>query len=306
MLAMLFHLWPTVRVASERAGGAMLAMLFHLWPTVRVASERAGGAMLAMFLRLCPLLASLLVVALAESGGSRTPEPPGSCVAGIPGIPGHHGAPGRDGRDGEKGYAANSGGWGPLLPQGTRRIRGGWGPLLPQGTRRIRGGWGPLLPQGVTGSKGEPGIPGSKGAAGDKGREPAVPKSAFTAKISSSNPPAGSPIKFDVVVSNDQGHYDPLSGKFTCVHPGLYYFVMHAHVRQTPLCVALTKNGERVVHFCNDYTATIFATAMSGGSVLSLKAGDKVWLEVLDAYFGMFFQLGYRDSSFTGFLLFPE
>ncbi|CAN0290175.1 unnamed protein product [Lampetra fluviatilis] len=238
--------------------------------------------MLVMFLRLCPLLASLLVFALAEPGGSRTPELPGSCLAGVPGIPGHHGAPGRDGRDGEK---------------------------------------------GVTGSKGEPGIPGSKGADGDKGApgkigpigppgprgskgdeggSPAVPKSAFTAKISSSNPPAGSPIKFDVVVSNDQNHYDPLSGKFTCVHPGLYYFVMHAHVRQTPLCVALTKNGDRVVHFCNDYTASLFATAMSGGAVLSLKAGDKVWLEVLDAYFGMFFQLGYRDSLFTGFLLFPE
>uniref|UniRef100_S4R8Z6 C1q and TNF related 9 n=1 Tax=Petromyzon marinus TaxID=7757 RepID=S4R8Z6_PETMA len=247
-------------------------------------------AMLAMFLRLFPLLASLLVVALAESGGSRTPEPPGSCVAGIPGIPGHHGAPGRDGRDGEKdsGVTGSKGEPGVHGSKGEAGERGAPGKLGPSG------GAGPIGP------------PGPRGSKGDEGGSPAVPKSAFTAKISSSNPPAGSPIKFDVVISNDQGHYDPLSGKFTCVHPGLYYFVMHAHVYKHDLCVALIKDGNRVVSFCSNNIENKYANAISGGSVLSLKAGDKVWLQVADAYNGMFSQAGYRDSSFTGFLLFSD
>nr|XP_032834307.1 complement C1q tumor necrosis factor-related protein 5-like [Petromyzon marinus] len=224
------------------------------------------------------LLAATLLSALAEL---QSPTVQGCCSGqnGVPGIPGNPGQPGPMGRDGRDGLS------------------------------------GPKGDPGAVGSRGEPGFPGKAGPIGPPGLPgpktdnidfSTLPKSAFTAKISSSKPPAGSPIKYDIVISNEQNHYNPLTGKFTCVHPGTYYFVIHAHVRETTICLSIMKNGSKISNSCIDFHAAIHSMAMSGGSVLKLKEGDEVWVQSQSPYIGLYFQPGYRDSTFTGFLLFPD
>ncbi|XP_078736006.1 complement C1q tumor necrosis factor-related protein 5-like [Lampetra fluviatilis] len=232
-----------------------------------------------------PLFTSVLLLLLctvARAGDDPDARSSTSCPAppaGIPGIPGLHGAPGRDGIAGPPGSKGDTG-----VP----------------GHKGDVGNPGKFGPRGETGPLGPPGVPGLQS-------EPrATRPSAFAAKISSSRPPFGTPIKFDVPISNEQGHYDPGTGKFTCAHAGLYYFVAHLHIHATHLAVVLVKNGVTVVKFANHYLDSYYSIGLSGGSVLSLGAGDQVWLEVTQPYNGLFHQPEHRDSTFMGFLLFAE
>nr|XP_032834308.1 complement C1q tumor necrosis factor-related protein 5-like isoform X1 [Petromyzon marinus] len=219
---------------------------------------------------------------VAECPGQRCPCAGGG-AAGIPGLHGQLGATGRDGRDGRDGSA---------------------GPPGPKGD---------VGNPGVDGAKGETGFPGrpgmqgmgQPGMKGDPGDCAKMPKSAFTAKLSAPRPASGSPIKFDVILTNSGNHYDPSTGKFTCVHPGAYYFVMHACVYSASVFTHLKRNGEVVHKFHSAWLDSWPGVALSGGAVLSLKAGDQVWLEVPDAHNGIFSRSDI-DSSFSGFLLSPE
>ncbi|NWQ78774.1 C1QT5 protein, partial [Columbina picui] len=119
---------------------------------------------------------------------------PGLCSGqpGIPGTPGLHGGqglPGRDGRDGRDGAMGMPGEKGEMGPPGAPG------------------------PRGEMGSPGVDGMPGEKGAQGECA---VAPRSAFSAKRSESRSPplADQPIRFDVVLINEQGHYDPTTGKF--------------------------------------------------------------------------------------------
>ncbi|CAN0341650.1 unnamed protein product [Lampetra planeri] len=132
-----------------------------------------------------------------------------------------------------------------------------------------------------------------------------MPKSAFTAKLSTPRPASGSPIKFDMILTNSGNHYNPSTGKFTCVYPGTYYFVMHVCVFWESVFANLKKNGEVVNRYHSAWVNGWPGVAVSGGSVLSLKEGDQVWLEVTGAYNGIFVRNDI-DSSFSGFLLSPE
>uniref|UniRef100_A0A8C9MYN3 C1q and TNF related 5 n=1 Tax=Serinus canaria TaxID=9135 RepID=A0A8C9MYN3_SERCA len=158
---------------------------------------------------------SALVVLLLEGlGAIEDNKIPGLCSGqpGIPGTPGLHGGqglPGRDGRDGR------------------------------DGAMGMPGEKGDMGPPGVPGPRGEVGSPGVDGLHGEKGAQgecAVAPRSAFSAKRSESRSPplADQPILFDVVLINEQGHYDPATGKFTCEVPGLYYFAVHATVTFLP------------------------------------------------------------------------
>lgn len=56
-------------------------------------------------------------------------------------------------------------------------------------------------------------------------------------------PPANAPIRFDKVIYNRQDHYDPQTGRFTCVVAGAYYFTYHITVFSRNVKVALVRNG---------------------------------------------------------------
>lgn len=200
---------------------------------------------------------------------------------GIPGVPGTHGNTGSSGRDGRDGRDGASGISGPKGEHGD---------------------------QGISGSKGQPGEPGSSGARGERGEqgECAVsPRSAFSAKLSPSlSPPIpGQPVPFGKVLTNEQGHYNPETGRFKCVVPGLYYFSLHGTVYRGNLHVQLIKNGHSQASFFQPGDAAK-PGALCGGAAFHLEPEDEVWVQVGD-YPGLYSSSG-TDSVFTGFLIYSD
>ncbi|NWZ33768.1 C1QT5 protein, partial [Brachypodius atriceps] len=209
---------------------------------------------------------------------------PGLCSGqpGIPGTPGLHGGqglPGRDGRDGRDGATG------------------------------MPGEKGDMGPPGVPGPRGEVGSPGVDGLHGEKGAQgecAVAPRSAFSAKRSESRSPplADQPILFDVVLINEQGHYDPATGKFTCEVPGLYYFAVHATVYRTSLQFDIMKNGHSIASFFQYYGNWPKPTSLSGGTLVRLEPEDEVWVQVgVGDYIGFYASVK-TDSTFTGFLVY--
>ena len=128
-------------------------------------------------------------------------------------------------------------------------------------------------------------------------------KSAFTV----TNPAAGptsNTIKFSRIVANIGGHYDTLSGKFTCQNPGIYAFHLHiykdsgdkdtyCHIRKNE--VDMVKATAKV----NDNTASSFIGS-SNSVILYLDLGDIVDLGVCTGIDT--FHRGW-ETSFSGFLI---
>ncbi|XP_072281353.1 complement C1q subcomponent subunit C [Pyxicephalus adspersus] len=230
------------------------------------------------------ILFSFLV--LVDSGETQ-------CTSPIPGLPGIPGTPGRDGRDGLKGTKGEKG-----LPA----------KLNVGGLKGEKGIKGPQGPVGKNGPKGPPGLPGEKGEMGPKG-DNGIPgnhkrqyQSAFTVKRSTGeHPERNAPIKFNDIVTNDHNDYNRETGKFMCRIAGLYYFVYHASQSHN-LCVTLRVDDEVKASFCDHMSNSQQVT--SGGVLVQLKKGQKVWL-VANDYNGMI-GIENNDSVFTGFLVFPD
>ncbi|XP_061435704.1 complement C1q tumor necrosis factor-related protein 5-like [Lethenteron reissneri] len=201
--------------------------------------------------------------------------------AGINGIPGQHGTPGAPGRDGRDGVTGAPGANGDL---GARGLTGypGW-------VGRVGLGGG-----------GRGGTPGERGEKGERGESSVGPRSAFSAKVGTYTPAAGSPVLFNVIITNPQGHYNPGTGKFTCAHPGVYYFTLYAHPGEQHLVIMIMKNGKVISKLCS-----INLVTMSGSVVLSLKAGDEVWLELEAPHISFFINV-HRDAVFSGYMLYSE
>ncbi|XP_061404019.1 complement C1q tumor necrosis factor-related protein 7-like, partial [Lethenteron reissneri] len=158
---------------------------------------------------------------------------------------------------------------------------------------------GKLGPLGQPGRAGTPGVPGEQGERGEKGErgESGVgPRSAFSAKVGAYTPAAGAPMTFNVIITNPQGHYNPGTGKFTCAHPGVYYFTLYMHAHEKHLVIMIMKNGKVVSKVCGEKF-----NAISGSVVLSLKAEDEVWLEMEAPYINLFFNV-HRDAVFSGYM----
>lgn len=230
------------------------------------------------------LLLLLLLGLLGSSVQIEDNKIPRLCSGqpGIPGTPGLHGGqglPGRDGRDGR------------------------------DGAMGMPGEKGEMGPPGAPGPRGEAGSPGVDGVHGEKGAQgecAVAPRSAFSAKRSEARSPplADQPIRFDVVLVNEQGHYDPATGKFTCEVPGLYYFAVHATVYRASLQFDLMKNGQSVASFFQYYGNWPKPTSLSGGALVRLEPEDEVWVQVgVGDYIGFYASVK-TDSTFTGFLVY--
>lgn len=116
-----------------------------------------------------------------------------------------------------------------------------------------RGPPGPTGPPGDRGDAGPPGLPGlagyngPTGTGGDVGAVTyhTVPKIAFYAGLKKQHE-GYEVLKFDDVVTNLGNHYDPISGKFTCSIPGIYFFIYHVLMRGgdgTSMWADLCKNN---------------------------------------------------------------
>ncbi|XP_078736117.1 complement C1q tumor necrosis factor-related protein 5-like [Lampetra fluviatilis] len=235
-----------------------------------------------------PLMLLLLGVVLVGAQQEKTVCAGINGIPGQPGAPGQHGTPGAPGRDGRDGITGAPGAKGDL---GARGLTGD--PGLP-------GKLGPLGQPGLAGTPGVPGEQGKRGEKGEQGESGVGPRSAFSAKVGAYTPAASSPVTFNVIITNPQGHYNPGTGKFTCAHPGVYYFTLYAHPGEKNLVVMIMKNGEVVSKICG-----INYNAISGSVVLSLKARDEVWLELQAPYIHFYIDV-HRDAVFSGYILYSE
>lgn len=127
---------------------------------------------------------------------------------------------------------------------------------------------------GAQGAPGPGGIPGPPGAIE---KCPSPPQSAFSVKLSGPFSGPSQPIVFQEVLYNDQGHFDPATGVFTCTVPGVYHFGFDIILFQNAVNVSLMWNGfqirDKQVEAKNSHEQA------SGSSILQLKKGDRVWLE---------------------------
>lgn len=146
------------------------------------------------------------------------------------------------------------------------------------------------------------------GAIGPAGECSVPPRSAFSAKRSESRvpPPADTPLPFDRVLLNEQGHYDATTGKFTCQVPGVYYFAVHATVYRASLQFDLVKNGQSIASFFQFFGGWPKPASLSGGAMVRLEPEDQVWVQVgVGDYIGIYASIK-TDSTFSGFLVYSD
>ncbi|KAM4606097.1 complement C1q and tumor necrosis factor-related protein 9A [Polymixia lowei] len=238
-----------------------------------------------------------------EKGAPGKMGPQG--VQGPVGLKGNKGELGLPGPRGPKGEIGPSGPEGPKGEIGPRGDRGIQGPLGPPGRPGPKGDIGGPGHKGSIGYRGERGSRGESGDKGQKGDTFIMAKSAFSVGLTEQTklPPANVPIRFDKIIYNQQNHYDPVTGRFTCSTAGAYYFTYHITVFSRNVKVALTKNGVRIIHTMDNYQSSEDQAA--GGAVLHLEVGDKVWLQVAggELFNGLFADED-DDSTFSGFLIF--
>ncbi|XP_072120405.1 complement C1q and tumor necrosis factor-related protein 9A isoform X2 [Mobula birostris] len=261
-----------------------------------------------------------------DKGDTGPPAGPG--IKGRRGEQGTKGIPGKMGPKGIAGPLGLKGQKGEIGLQGKQGIKGDLGPRGPKGEEGPFGAQGdiglpgPVGPKGLPGPKGEvgpkgssgnPGIQGVKGSKGVKGEKGStgenalIRNSAFSVGLTefSKMPRSGTPIKFEKIFYNNQNHYDPTTGKFTCELSGVYYFVYHITVYIKHVRVSLYKNGIQTLNTFDSYQSS--EDQASGGTLLQLQHGDQVWLQVIggDLLDGLYADTN-DDTVFTGFLLFNE
>ncbi|NWZ73612.1 C1QA protein, partial [Acrocephalus arundinaceus] len=229
-------------------------------------------------------LAAVLGTALLQDGVCKAPDGKN----GSPGAPGRPGRPGQKGETGEPGRSA--------LGMNTKGPRGDDGDPGPPGVPGVRG------PPGLPGLPGLVGEPGPAGPRGMDGEAQEHPRPAFSASRLSP-PRTGTTVVFDRVITNQEDSYNPQTGKFTCSIPGLYYFTFQV-VSSGDLCLSITKNGLRVVSFCDNNRLGILQVN-SGSSVLRLDVGDQVSLTTDPARGSSIYSGSEADSVFSGFLVSP-
>ncbi|XP_015348143.1 complement C1q tumor necrosis factor-related protein 2 isoform X2 [Marmota marmota marmota] len=239
-------------------------------------------------------------------GPQGPPGPPGA--PGPSGMVGRMGFPGKDGQDGQDGDRGDSGEEGPPGRTGNRGKQG------PKGKAGAIGRAGPRGPKGVSGTPGKHGTPGKKGPKGKKG-EPGLPgpcscgsgraKSAFSVAVTKSYPRERLPIKFDKILMNEGGHYNASSGKFVCGVPGIYYFTYDITLANKHLAIGLVHNGQYRIRTFDANTGN--HDVASGSTILALKQGDEVWLQIFySEQNGLFYDPYWTDSLFTGFLIYAD
>ncbi|XP_022597936.1 complement C1q subcomponent subunit C-like [Seriola dumerili] len=228
-----------------------------------------------------------------------------SC-GGRDGQPGVAGTPGRDGWHGVKGEKGQPAAVvdDPVDVGVLLRLRG------EMGSRGLQGAMGPKGYQGDLGAAGLPGQPGGPGAEGknfgDGQHSLQQARSAFSViRTDSSFPRFTQTVTYDSpAVVNKPGDFNTATGYFTCRVPGVYYFSFHS-MAKVNMCLRIASEALfNMLGFC-DYNRNN-DQVLSGGVVLQLSAGQRVWLESFKDQQQDTDQRDTRDKLiiFNGFLLF--
>ncbi|MEE6478753.1 hypothetical protein FKM82_011984, partial [Ascaphus truei] len=185
------------------------------------------------------------------------------------------------------------------------------------GVKGKPGAIGRAGPRGVKGIRGDLGEPGGAGNKGPKGKmgDTGMPgpctcgskkaKSAFSVAVTKSYPKERLPIVFDKILMNEGGHYNVSSGKYICNIPGIYFFTYDITLANKHLAIGLVHNGLYRIKTFDANTGN--HDIASGSTILPLKHGDEVWLQIYySEQNGLFYDPYWTDSIFTGFLIYPE
>ncbi|XP_051515843.1 complement C1q tumor necrosis factor-related protein 7-like [Myxocyprinus asiaticus] len=270
-----------------------------------------------MWVIVCVFCLSQYIIAQLLEAKSKRALPQFICsIPGLPGVPGmlgpldpgHVGIPGRDEWDGRKGVKGEKG------DPGIRGRVGLTGKLGEHGERGFTGRRGPEGDPGVSGPPGPSGYLGQKGDNGQRGPLGAsgvcrcgslVHKSAFSIGITSSYPAEQAPIKFNKVLFNEGGHYNPEIGKFICAYTGIYNFSYDITLANKHLAIRLVQDGQYRIKMFDANTGN--HDVASGSTVMFLNPEDEVWLEIFyRVQNGLFADPGWADSLFSGFLLYAD
>lgn len=239
--------------------------------------------------------------------------PPGP--QGTPGPAGARGLPGVQGVVGTKGFKGDKGDLGRPGDPGLNGQKGDQGEEgVCECTDGMKGTDGTPGQKGTTGDKGDTGAQGVQGPVGPKGDEgisgvsgPPGPcsialQSAFSACVNQSFPVQDWPIPFPHVLSNRQGHFQPLSGIYKAPFNGTYVFSFHLAVAFRTLKVGLFVNLYPLVRT----TETTNQATASQTIVLHLNAGDQVWLQVKNTVTNGLYTDNESSSTFSGYLLYAD
>ncbi|XP_029948312.1 complement C1q subcomponent subunit A [Salarias fasciatus] len=221
--------------------------------------------------------------------------------AGAAGAPGRGGWPGVKGEKGEPAVKVE----GPADAFAMLRLKGEAGSQGSQGDIGPKGYRGNL---GALGRPGPPGPPGLGSRSDGRSQSPQQQRrSAFSAiRSESSYPPFNQIVTFQETAVNKPDDFNAATGYFTCRVPGTYYFNFHSTAKVS-ICLRLASDAlDNKLGFC-DFNKNQ-DQVLSGGAVLQLAAGQRVWLES--------FRDGQTDNDardvrdkqiiFNGFLLFPN
>lgn len=183
-------------------------------------------------------------------------------------------------------------------------VKGRQGVIGKAGPRGLKGLRGPPGVAGKQGHKGEVGDTGQRGAPGGCNcGSPA--RSAFSVAVTKSYPKERTPIRFSRILLNEGNHYNASSGKFDCAIPGVYYFTYDITLANKHLAIGLVHNGQYKIKTFDANTGN--HDVASGSTVLHLKEADQVWLQIFySEQNGLFFDPFWTDSTFTGFLIYPD
>lgn len=193
----------------------------------------------------------------------------------LDGRPGEAGVPGMDGRQGAKGEKGEPA---PVLQVNEgilMKQKGVMGSPGPPGVMGPKGYSGDLGPEGL------PGVPGPKGPPGHVSGSSQFSRSAFSVVRTERNLPRyNEKFTFQSAITSSPEDFDLDTGIFTCKRPGVYYFVFHS-MSKVSMCLNLRSDvtDERRLVFC-DYNSRKKSQVLTGGAVLTLEKGQKVWLEM--------------------------
>ncbi|KAM4588724.1 complement C1q tumor necrosis factor-related protein 2-like [Odontesthes bonariensis] len=198
---------------------------------------------------------------------------------GSDGHAGAIGAPGRDGWSGDKGQKGEPAEKpnGPVDPSALVKLKGEMG---------SQGAQGPMGPKGFRGDLGAAGLPGMTGPPGPDGKSISQGKastsqdqSAFSViRTDTRYPSYGQKITFQNIVVNNPGDFKN-TGEFICRVSGVYYFTFHS-VAKVSMCLAIASDSMNdKLGFCDYHKGRPVEQVLSGGALLQLTAGQKVWLE---------------------------
>ncbi|CAN2387946.1 Complement C1q subcomponent subunit A [Pristimantis euphronides] len=212
------------------------------------------------------------------------------------GRDGVNGLQGRDGRPGQKGDRGDPGTPGYSLGPTTSK-----GDPGEHGAPGEPGNIGYMGPEGPPGPQGDQGQKGAKGAMADTKAQHRPAFSAMQPRLNENR------VIFTQIITNEENVYNGNTGEFTCTEAGYYYFTFQV-VSLGDLCLQIwmKKNGEagkKLLSFC-DRNVRSQPQVNSGGSVLNLDIGDRVWIET-DAKSRRISGME-NSSGYSGFLLFPR